>query len=142
MREWFLQHVVLTYVCLAMALSYVVQFFVNRKRLMKLTEKFANSFICALLTASISVPLLDLYPELPPSVVLLVGSFCGAIGFEGVTGIMHTIERTVSGRISGYMPPEDYEGVTPPSVPPQRKTHYYRPRGESSEPPLPDDLRE
>ena len=142
MREWFSEHATLAYICLAMALSYVVQFFVNRGSKMGLAEKFLQSFICALLTAAISVPLLDLFPELPPSVVLLVGSFCGSVGFEGVTGIMHSAERAINGRIGGSAFPH-YGSRPEGSLPANRKNHYYRPpRAEGPEPPMPDDMRE
>lgn len=143
MRDWLLAHATVTYIGLAMVLSYIVQFFVNRKRMMKLTEKFLHSFICALMTAAISVPLLDLYPELPPSIVLLVGSFCGSIGVGGITGIMRSAERAISGQLGGYTPPADFQGFPQGGVPHRRKTHYYRPPpAEDTEPPMPDDIRD
>lgn len=142
-QEVFAEHFQLIYVSLGMIFSCIMQIYVSRRQRLTWADRAASSFVCALFTAAITVPILDYWPELPPSISLLIGSFCGSMGDKGIRQIMNAIaERFLGTHVN--VPHEFPAEVT--------RRYHYSPKHDSGagsvhsmepeEPPMPDDIRE
>lgn len=85
------------YVGLGMVLAWFIQMHFGRhsRRFRNWRERMWGSLVCSFLTAAIALPLFDLYPELPPSLALLVG---GGVGFVGGDGVHKVLEGLVFAR--------------------------------------------
>lgn len=125
----------LVYVSLGMVFSCVIQFYIARGKRVGWLERAGSSFICALFSAALTLPLLDYFPELPPSISLLIGSFCGSMGDKGLRQIM----RAVVDRALGI--PNDYTPRAPQPNFPREMTRRYNYETPSDEPPMPTDKR-
>lgn len=62
--------------------------------------------VCSLLTASICVPILELYQSIPASVCLLIGAIMGTIGLRGWGIITDAILSIVFNRFGVSDPPK------------------------------------
>lgn len=82
------------YVGLGMVLAWFIQMHFGRhgRRFRNWRERVWASLVCSFLTAAIALPLFDFYPELPPSLALLVG--CG-VGFVGGDGVHRVLEGLI-----------------------------------------------
>lgn len=82
---------VLFYITCGMFATWIVQMhslkFKNMSRFCRVRE----SFICSMFTAAVSIPLLDFYPDLPPSICLMIGALMGTFGMEGWRVISNSI---------------------------------------------------
>lgn len=72
------------YVALGVVFAWFVQMKTTRVHNANWRERMWSSLTCSFLTASISLPLLDTFPQLPQSITLLIGCIVGAIGLDGV----------------------------------------------------------
>lgn len=79
----FLSELTLFYVSCGMFATWLVQMHSLRFKQMNRFNRMREAFICSLFTASISIPLLDFYPNLPPSVCMIVGALMGTLGMDG-----------------------------------------------------------
>ncbi len=72
------------YIALGVVFAWFVQMKTARVHNANWRERMWSSLTCSFLTASISLPLLDTFPQLPQSITLLIGCIVGAIGLDGV----------------------------------------------------------
>ncbi len=72
------------YIALGVVFAWFVQMKTARVHNANWKERMWSSLTCSFLTASISLPLLDTFPQLPQSITLLIGCIVGAIGLDGV----------------------------------------------------------
>lgn len=84
------------YVGLGMVFAWFIQMRFGRhaRRFRNWRERLWASLVCSFLTAAISLPLLDFYPELPPSITLLVGCAVGFVGGDGVHKVIDGLVLT------------------------------------------------
>lgn len=82
---------VLFYITCAMFATWLVQMHSLRFKNMTRFCRVRESFICSLFTAAVSIPLLDFYPDLPPSICLMVGALMGTFGMDGWRVIANSI---------------------------------------------------
>lgn len=137
-QEFLAQNFQILYVSAGMIFSCIIQIYVSRGKRYRWAERAGSSFICALFTAAITMPLLDYFPELPASISLLIGSFCGSMGDKGLRQIMHAL---VSKFVTGAPLPPSMSSMNdfPREMP---RKYYYKAEQPTDEPPMPNDLRE
>lgn len=81
----------LWFVLMGMVITFIVQFQINRHSNKGRWERAGEAFICQLFTASLSIPLVDYFPQIPPSVTLLIGAIVGTLGVSGWEKIAHSL---------------------------------------------------
>lgn len=101
----FLDNAILLYTSLGMFATWIVQLHSLRYKNMSRFERMREAFVCAVLTASISVPVLEYYPDLPPSIALIVGALVGTVGLEGWRSLADGVLSLVRFRIGANSDP-------------------------------------
>lgn len=79
------------YIALGMVFSWFVQMQKGRARRENWKERMWSSLTCSFLTVSISLPLLEYFPQIPKSCTLLIGCLVGAVGFDGVQKLLTSL---------------------------------------------------
>lgn len=92
----------LAYIAAAMFVTFVLQFFVTRHTKRKRIVRITEAMICQLLTVSVSLPMLEFFPELPSSTVLIIGAVIGVLGVEGWENLAHGIISLLFNHVTGY----------------------------------------
>lgn len=87
----FVSELTLFYVSCGMLATWIVQMHSLRFKNMSRFVRMREAFICSLFTASVSLPLLDFYPNLPPSICLIVGALMGTLGMDGWRVLADTV---------------------------------------------------
>lgn len=98
-QDWFLENSIYIYVTLAMVMTWLVQMYRGRKLKLTILDRFSDSFICSLFTASVCLPLLESFPELPKSISLLVGGIVGTLGFNGFEAFSKSTVKFFSNKV-------------------------------------------
>ena len=131
------------HILLGMSLATLIQFYKTRYKNLKWVERFFNSIVSSFFVVCFSLPLLDFYPQLPPSIALLIGGFCGSFGTHGIQDLL---QRVLDKFLPRQTPYEPYEKVFTPNQRYRQSTvkteHTPRFKQIDDEPPMPDDLRE
>lgn len=134
---------IIVHILLGMSLASIIQFYKTRYKNLKWIERFLNSIVSSFFVVCFSLPLLDFYPQLPPSIALLIGGFCGSFGTHGIQDILQRVLDKFLPRQTPYEPYEQaingshvrYDNTKPRKSERQFKTV-------DDEPPMPDDMRD
>lgn len=116
------------YVVASMCETFVLHYYFHKADHRKKWGRVGDAVICQLLTAAISLPMIDTFTEIPASATLLVGAVIGTLGIKGWQRIARAIVEAafrIAGINSGlsFAPPQEDE--EPPS-PIKRKTGEYK----------------
>lgn len=79
------------YIALGVVFAWFVQMKRARIHSTNWRERMWSSVTCSFLTVSISLPLLDTFPQLPQSITLLIGCIVGAMGLDGVLRLLSDV---------------------------------------------------
>lgn len=90
------------YVVSAMVITFVLHYFVSKAHKKTKWNRITESFVCQLLTISFSLPLLEFFPNMPDSIVLIVAVVIGVLGVEGWENIAHGIISLIFQHVTGY----------------------------------------
>lgn len=80
-------------------MTWLVQMYRGRKSKLGIIDRFRDSFICSLFTASVCLPLLETFPELPQSITLFVGGVIGTLGFNGFEAFSKSTIKFFSNKV-------------------------------------------
>lgn len=89
----------LFYTSCGMFATWLVQIHSLRFKYMSRFVRVREAFICSLFTAAVSIPLLDFYPNLPPSISLIIGALMGTIGMDGWRVLADTLLNLFAARL-------------------------------------------
>lgn len=87
----FVSELTLFYASCGMLATWIVQMHSLRFKNMSRFVRMREAFVCSLFTASVSIPLLDFYPDLPPSICLIIGALMGTLGMDGWRVLADTV---------------------------------------------------
>lgn len=141
------QSTVLLHILLGMSLATAIQFYKIKYKNLKWTERFVSSIASSFFVVAFSLPLLDFYPQLPPSIALLIGGFCGSFG---TAGIQDLFQRVLDRFLPRATPLDSYEKAMldkhmslKNDVVLKESTNQAAPfKTIKDEPPMPDDMRD
>lgn len=100
-NEIILAYSLYIYVSAGMFLTWIVQMRLGKKAKKDWKDRAIESFICSFFTASVSLPLLEHFPDLPHSISLLIGGFVGCIGFTGWQSVSASVINIFTTRFGG-----------------------------------------
>lgn len=122
----------LLYVILGMFCTWFVQITQRKYRQASRFEKVRNAFVCSILTAAISIPILEYFTSLPPSICLIIGAVIGTLGFDGWERLLDLVLDIAHRRAGG-----GYYGTTMHRPPPPPMRPNIDMDAEEEEPPPP-----
>lgn len=141
----FLSNSIAIYLSFGILIAIITQSYRTRKKTITLKERFLKHFITALFTASCTLPLLKMYPELPPEVAMPIGGFVGVVGLDGINELIIAVKNRLVNTIDNNTSLFNYNYRDN-----QKRHTYFQDSVKKSsgfkriedEPPMPDDLRE
>lgn len=101
-----------------MVITFFVQLYMTKGLRRGRLERASEAFICQLITASVSLPLIDYFTDMPPSIIMLVGAVIGTLGLSGWEKLAHSLVAIIftiidKGRNHQYILKDDDDDEPP-----------------------------